>query len=240
MRFFALLVVSFIQLVSKLFPGYQNQFVLGAIITGGILGGFRKKIGNVVGFNWKGIDVMRLKVTPANPQSTAQTTQRNLMAQTVYILKQILSTVVQPYWDPFAVKKSGFNAATSSLVKLLTSGTNALNANCKVAEGSLVGVDNMGFTYTTGTGVSDFTWDDNSGVGNALATDDYTMVVFNIDGTLLGVVESTVSGNTRTDGTDSMTVASGETATDVIGFLFFHRGTGASFIVSDSSAVISS
>ena len=133
-------------------PFISATLLLGAVIEQGILGGLRGKIGSVVGFNWKGINALRIKVTPANPQSAGQTEQRGQMAQAVAIGKQILSTVIQPYWNPYAVKKSGFNAFVGSIVKLLTATTHAVNTSCLMAQGSLEGVDTIGFTYTTGTG----------------------------------------------------------------------------------------
>jgi len=221
-------------------PLISATLLLGAVIEQGILGGLRGKIGSVVGFNWKGINALRIKVTPANPKSAGQVEQRGQMSQAIAVGKQILSTVIQPYWNPYAVKKSGFNAFVGSIVKLLTASTHAVNTACKMAIGSLEGVSTLSFTYTTGTGAADFTWADNSGVGNALATDGFLLVVMGIDGTLYGTQESTVNVLDRSDGADSLTIATGLTAAEVIGFMFFHRGTGSSLIVSNSDADLGS
>lgn len=48
-----------------------------AILRQGILGGFRNKVGSVVGYRWVDLDVIRGYVIPANPNSTDQQTQRN-------------------------------------------------------------------------------------------------------------------------------------------------------------------
>ena len=85
---------------------------------------------------------------------------------------------------------------------------------------------------------ADFTWVDNSGVGNALDTDGFLLVVMGTDGTLYGTQESSVNVKQRDDAADSLTVATGLTAAEVIGFMFFHRGTGSSLIVSNSSAAL--
>ena len=48
------------------------------VIKQGILGGFSGKVANIVGSSWKGIPVIKsLPLSVANPQTAAQTTQRN-------------------------------------------------------------------------------------------------------------------------------------------------------------------
>lgn len=53
------------------------------IINQGILGGVRGKVGNVVGGGWKGIDWLRVRVIPTNPQTAAQVLVRQKMAKLI-------------------------------------------------------------------------------------------------------------------------------------------------------------
>lgn len=211
-----------------------GPLAIGGVITGGILGGFSGKVGSVVGGKWKTTNYMRGHVIPANPNSVAQQAQRGAMGRMVSISQQILSTVIQSFWNPFQSAMSGYNAFVKENIAKLALITFYLNETFVLAKGSLLGVPSIAGVYTTGTGVLVVSWTDNSGEGNALTTDDFTIVVFNKDGTLLGVQESSVTPADRSDGTDSITISTGKTATDLFVFIFFHRGTGAALMVSNS------
>lgn len=71
----------------------------------------------MVFIGWKGIKSVRQYVVPANPQSTAQTTQRGLMANCVNFW-QAITTAAKTAWDawaPFeATPMSGFNSCTKA------------------------------------------------------------------------------------------------------------------------------
>ncbi len=80
-------------------------------IKQGILGGFSGKVAGVVGSSWKGINVIRaMPVSVANPRTTPQVNQRNKFSQSILFASQILSTIIKPLWDRFAVQMSGYNA----------------------------------------------------------------------------------------------------------------------------------
>ena len=79
----------------------SGPLVIGGVITGGILGGFSGKVGAVVGGKWKNTDYMRGYVIPANPKSEGQQDQRGKIGRLVSIAKSVLSTIVQPFWNPF-------------------------------------------------------------------------------------------------------------------------------------------
>lgn len=82
-----------------------------AIIHQGILGGLSKRIGNVVGASWKGIPVLRIyQPNVANPDTTAQRTQRTAFKLVAHYGSELLATLIKPVWDRFAIKQSGFNA----------------------------------------------------------------------------------------------------------------------------------
>ena len=80
-----------------------------AKIRSGILSKTTGKVGGVVGASWKGINYIREHITPANPQSEAQNTQREKMRQMVQLAKPLIGVVFHQYVDPLIRKMSGFN-----------------------------------------------------------------------------------------------------------------------------------
>jgi len=81
-----------------------------AIIKRGILGGFSKKIGNIVGTSWKGIAVMKsLPLSVANPRTAGQILQRNAFKSASQLASVILVTMIIPLMNRFAIQMSGFN-----------------------------------------------------------------------------------------------------------------------------------
>jgi hypothetical protein len=79
------------------------------ILHNGILGKGTKKIGNIVGANWKNRNYVRSYVIPANPNSDLQKAQRARFAANVEFVKGILGQIIQPYVDPFQRAMSGYN-----------------------------------------------------------------------------------------------------------------------------------
>lgn len=79
------------------------------ILTNGILGQGRGKVGGVVGGTWKGINYVRALVKPANPNTAAQQTQRGKMSDCVEFCKPIVGAIFNAYTDKFQKGMSGFN-----------------------------------------------------------------------------------------------------------------------------------
>lgn len=81
-----------------------------AILSGGILGPVRKKVGNVVGSTWKGINVVRqMPAHVHNPNSEAQQEVRGKFRYASKLASGVLDTIIKPFWDKQAVKMSGYN-----------------------------------------------------------------------------------------------------------------------------------
>lgn len=131
-----------------------------AIIKQGILGGFSNKVGSVVGAGWKGIATMRsLPQSVANPRTTAQVANRSTFAQLAVIGSGILPTIIQPLWNRWAKKMSGYNEWLSVNKKLLDSvdylaefvpqavfANGDLSANATAGTISQAGVVNLAFS----------------------------------------------------------------------------------------------
>lgn len=207
-----------------------GPLAIGGVITGGILGGFSGKVGAVVGGKWKTTNYMRAYVIPANPNTVGQQNQRGKTGRLVSIAKSVLSTIVQPYWNPFYSTMSGYNAFVKANKASLADTTFELDADFVMSEGTLHPLLTLAGVYTTGTGALAVTWADNSGVGNALGTDGVVLIAVNIDGTLYDLD----TADTRAGSPAELTLPTGLTATSIVVFGFAKRGTGASLIVSNS------
>lgn len=80
------------------------------IIKQGILGGFKNKVGGVVGSSWKGIATMRaLPLSVSNPKTAAQVSNRSRFSAVAKFASIILSAIIKPLMDRFAERESGYN-----------------------------------------------------------------------------------------------------------------------------------
>lgn len=204
------------------------------VINQGILGGFSGKVGPVVGGKWKDIDYMRSYVIPANPNSTAQQAVRAKFAALVALARQILAGTLQIFWDPFYSNMSGFNAWISQNYAN-ASAAGVIDETAIMMKGTLQGVEDLAATYDNANGDVDATWTDNTGVGDALGTDKFSMIVLDETGQIL---HQEYGIATRADEAFTGSIPSGLTATAVIAFGFFIQGAGAELSVSDSTSAI--
>ncbi|MDD3480059.1 MAG: DUF6266 family protein [Paludibacteraceae bacterium] len=169
-------------------------------IKQGILGGFSGKVGTVIGGSWKGISYMRSQAQNIkNPRTEAQMEQRSKFALTLAFLKPITS-YVRTGFKTYANKQTAFNAAMSYTVKNAITGEYpdyALDFSLAlVSRGSLMSAENAAAAASSGK--ITFSWNDNSGVGDALATDLAMPLVFNKD---KGEAVFNTAAATRADGT---------------------------------------
>jgi hypothetical protein len=148
----------------------------------GILGGVSGKVANVVGSRWKGIDYIRAKPqSVANPRTLAQVNQRTKFALVLRFLQPNLNFIRVGYKN-YAVKKSQFNSAMSYVLNNAITGVSpSFDIDYSLAlltRGNLTGALNPVFDLST-AGQVQFSWDDNSNEGSALATDRVMVVAYN-------------------------------------------------------------
>ncbi len=150
-------------------------------INQGILGGVSGQVGNVIGGTWKGIDYLRIKPSSvANPRTAGQVDQRSKFSTTLKFL-QSMTDFLRVGFKLYANKMTQFNAAMSYNLNNAITGTypNFMidYASALVSRGGLTGAAN-GAVSSSG-GLVEFTWTDNTGSGNAQATDKALLVVYN-------------------------------------------------------------
>lgn len=152
------------------------------IFKNGILSGFSGTLGTMVGAKWRGLDVVRSRPRKSKRKaSTAQLEVRARFATTSHFLAQIKSLLADYFGSPLG-SKSRFNQAfTYHRLEALTGTYPNYQIDYPkviVTKGELLGVDQTGLSAVPGA-VLRFTWQDNSGLGQAKATDGLLVVVYN-------------------------------------------------------------
>jgi hypothetical protein len=170
-------------------------------ISKGILGGFSGKVGTVVGANWRGMDIIRSLPKKNNrPPTEEQLVQRLKFALVIHFLSPI-SYVLKSYFGHGINAKSKYNLAVSYHLQEAVSGVNPdfLIDYTKVifSKGDLLGLENA-VTTPQATAEILFSWDDNSGQGLALGTDNLVVIAYNATRNLWEVRDSVVKRSALT------------------------------------------
>ena len=109
------------------------------IIKQGILGGFKGKVGSVIGTSWKGKAVMKaMPLSVANPRTAPQVLQRGKFTSIVKLASGMLSSIVKPLWDKRAVGMSGYNAFCSANIKAFNPSGAFVPAEFNLGKGRLL------------------------------------------------------------------------------------------------------
>ena len=120
-----------------------------ATIKRGILGGFKNKVGSVIGSSWKGIDTMRsMPLSVANPNTAKQKAVRGLFKTLVMATSSVNSTLIRPYWSRFAKRMTGANAFIRENYKLFENPALLYDQNAILSKGKLDMVNSVDVTDT--------------------------------------------------------------------------------------------
>ena len=118
-------------------------------IKRGILGGFKNKVGSVIGSSWKGIDTMRsMPLSVANPRTTKQIAVRSNFKTLVTATSKVNSTLIRPYWARFAKQMTGSNAFIRENYDLFKNPAILFSENAILSKGKLDMVTNVVVTDT--------------------------------------------------------------------------------------------
>lgn len=174
------------------------------IIQKGILGGFSGNVGPVVGSSWKGISYMKsLPNKKSKTSSVAQIEQQIKFTVVVHFL-QTMTALLELTYKSYANEMSGFNAAFSYNIQNAITGISPDFVidypKALVSRGNLPNGTNPDAANAAGSNVV-FTWTDNAGTGNALATDQTILVIFCPD---LDTTVFTTGNTTRSTGTETV------------------------------------
>ena len=150
-------------------------------IKQGILGGFSGKVGNVIGSSWNGIAYMRRMPTSFNdPKTLKQKMQRGKFTAVLSALQPV-TAFLRVGFKTYAQGRSAFNAAMSHTFKHAITGEypnyTIDYAKLHVSLGNLTGAGVA--TTSVLDGKIELFWNNNSGTGNAQATDKALVVAIN-------------------------------------------------------------
>ncbi len=152
-----------------------------AKLSQGINGPFSGKVGAVVGYTWKGIPVMRgrpsARTKPFTPRELNQQAKFRIMNRFLRPANSLLNVT----FAHLAVRMSAFNKAFSYNIKNAITGAAPNLAidytMALISRGDLPNADSPTVTSLS-AGLLQFTWTDNSGKGNAKATDKAFVAVY--------------------------------------------------------------
>lgn len=172
----------------------------------GILGGFSGKVGNVVGYRWRGRNFMRsLPQGGTDAPTENQLLQRSKFKLVIKFLspfKGFLST----YFGKKQGDKSPFNLAVSyhltEAVLETPQGLELDYARVLISRGDLRGLETPAVLAQANQELV-FTWTDNSGQGDAYPEDAFTTLVFEPVSNIYQLYEGIA---TRQDGTVTVTL----------------------------------
>ena len=150
----------------------------------GVFGAWTKRVGNVVGRVIQGVNVYSIyQPNVSNPRTAAQQEQRadfTLLTQFFSTMTAFLRTSwksLDGYKHGSAFSSAvGWNLKNGAVTGTYPNRSLAMN-KVKVSDGNIALPYNAGCTVDSGT--LSFTWADNSGRGDAIATDNVMVVVYN-------------------------------------------------------------
>lgn len=198
------------------------------MIKQGILGGFSGKVGSVVGSSWKGINVMKsMPISVANPRTAGQVAQRGRFGNVSELASILLTDVVKPCWDRFAIQQSGYNAFCAENIELFDARVPSPAGNFKIADGSMAKTDITVVSNPTGNNPL-IAWADDSGEGMKLADDKAYVVIIQESGDYRRVLVG--EGNERSEEEQMASVVHEDEGFDTVGdvhcYLAFRRADG--------------
>lgn len=207
-----------------------------AVIKRGILGGFKGKVGNIVGSSWKGIATMRAQpLSVANPKSAGQVQQRGKFSFAVSIAQILLTVIIKPLWDRFAVQMSGYNSFIKTNVGLFTDFATTPWNMVKFSVGKIGNAGNVIMSLVSSTEVLSVSWDTAAGTENKLASDIPYVVLVNKTGEF---VAASVLSDVRSSGGTTVIIPSDTQLGDVVyGYLCFSRADGSLVSTSEYCVV---
>lgn len=187
----------------------------------GILGGFRGKIGTVVGSKWKGIEYMKSKMGKrTKAASPAQLEQQAKFAMLIRFVTSIGKLLMKTFGG-FAVNKTGTNSAFAYNFENAIIGIypdfSLDYAKVLISKGQLHNANNVTAT-AAGGGIVQFNWIDNSGVAMANATDRSVLVAYCPELKRAVYIEN---GAARNAGTSTLNagIFTGKTVETWVGFI---------------------
>lgn len=197
-------------------------------INRGVLGTQTGSMGGITASNWKGRNVYKQKVPARNSSnSPAQALQRQGFALLAVAAGKLGSAIRIGYKVAAATVTEQNAFTTRNAPKLINIGDSYVldYSQLEVSTGVVAPMVGGDIAYTTGTGATVLTWDNNSNGADALPSD--TLCVMLKSGTEAdGPVQFYKTNILRSAGTSgALQFVAGENAGSVFAYAFFKRAT---------------
>jgi hypothetical protein len=148
----------------------------------GILGSFSGKIGTVIGSTWRGLWVMKGLITKKRGKSDPSQLQQQAKFGLMIKLLRPLGSLLSQTYDIIPAEMTGMNKAFSDNLKDAITGVYPAftvdYSKLSLSKGILPNAESPTAASTV-AGKLTFTWADNTGTGDALATDMAFVAVYN-------------------------------------------------------------
>jgi len=200
------------------------------VILNGILGPVRGKVGPVQGATWKGIPYLKQYTIPSNPNTPSQQAQRGRFAAAVLLAQTVYSLIVESWWNPFAVKQSGYNAFLGANIATLGADPYPVTTSNLLSSGNVESVNTVAATLSGNTVTVGWSA---TVSGNGLATDNVRCYVLNKDTYAIYASDDAVARSVETDDVDCDSEAD---PTKLIAFAVVYRGSGVTLEVGTSAS----
>ena len=203
-------------------------------IKRGILGGFKNKVGSVIGSSWKGIDTMRsMPLSVANPKTAKQIKVRSNFKTLVAAASSVNSTLIRPYWSRFAKQMTGANAFVRENYEAFKNPLTLFSHNAILSKGKLDMVTNVVVTDTTYPGDLEISFGSNVGTyGDSSDIVEFWGVKSNNAQNNRTLVIKYMGASTRGEGQTDLTRTMWEEDDEFALYLTVRRADGT--LVSDS------
>jgi len=211
--------------------------IFGAVLSQGILGPGRNKVGGVIMSRWKSINYIRGYAVPSNPKTPAQLAHRAKFKLIVQFMQQLMVSIIPQCWDRYYNTMSGFNAVVSTNWDDF-SAADVPTVNTIMAKGTLENLSQFTAAYESGSGDISITWDDEV-FGNGLATDLIGVIVADTGNNKV-YYQGTLPAKTRASESATVTIPGSLDFSTLIVWYFTYRGEGVDYTQSNSEALVPS
>lgn len=200
----------------------------------GILGPFSGKVGTVVGSSWRGKNIMRsLPKVVSHTPSESQELQRKKFSFVSEFLTPI-ANVITLYFGSNSSEKTRMNQAMSyhlkNAVDYVAPNYEMLYNRVLISKGDLTGTENA----TAGAPAPNeikFNWEDNSGQGEALATDVLVVVVYE---PINQLYYTSLNAGVRSDANTTVTLPTYFAGFEVYSWITFASADGKRYATSSA------
>lgn len=189
----------------------------------GVQTGWKGKVGNFVFSMLNGTQIVKTRVIPHNPQSSAQQANRTRLSNLVEVVKKIASGWIAIAWS------TTISGNQTTWGNFLRENLNAMGSAFDITK-LVPSIGSVGMstvtsgTYDTATGEVDLSFSTAPDEPNAEGSDLVAVMIVDEDQKAIRYATYVVPETVRADDSATISIASGFTASNLTAYLVFYRG----------------